>query len=311
MRSHLSIRLSSWLILARSNFVVNGDDSITWGELLRVSAAELGNEQEARWLCEHASGLERGEFDAARGEVVSERCGVALRAMIAQRLAGEPLQYVMKSWAFRHLDVLVDNRVLIPRPETEVVVQTAIDLANELLRKPKSKLRVADLGTGSGVIGLSLASELPRGSTEVWLTDLSADALEVARANLAGSGLINSDVRIVQGSWFAALPSELKNRFDLIVSNPPYIGVYDPSIEASVRNYEPHLALFAGSDGLDAYREIIAQAADWLVTDGWLVLEIGHQQGDSVRELLARNKFEQIEIRQDLAGRDRIAIAKI
>ena len=291
MRSHLSIRLSSWLILARSNFVVNGDDSITWGELLRVSAAELVNEQEARWLCEHASGLERGEFDGARDEVVSERCGVALRAMIAQRLAGEPLQYVMKSWAFRHLDVLVDRRVLIPRPETEVVVQVAIDLANELLRKPKPKLRVADLGTGSGVIGLSLASELPRGSTEVWLTDLSADALEVARANLAGSGLINSDVRIVQGSWFAALPSELKNRFYLIVSNPPYIGVYDPSIEASVRNYEPHLALFAGSDGLDAYREIIAQAGEWLVTDGWLVLEIGHQQGDSVRELLAQNNF--------------------
>ena len=311
MRSHLSIRLSSWLILARSNFVVNGDDSITWGELLRVSAAELVNEQEARWLCEHASGLERGEFDGARDEVVSERCGVALRAMIAQRLAGEPLQYVMKSWAFRHLDVLVDNRVLIPRPETEVVVQVAIDLANEMLRKLKPKLCVADLGTGSGVIGLSLASELPRGSTEVWLTDLSADALEVARANLAGSGLINSDVRIVQGSWFAALPSELKNSFDLIVSNPPYIGVYDPSIEASVRNYEPHLALFAGLDGFDAYREIIAQAGDWLVTDGWLVLEIGHQQGDSVRELLAQNNFKQIEIRQDLAGRDRIAIAKI
>jgi len=265
---------------------VNGDDSITWGELLRASAAELGSEQEARWLCEHASGLQRGDFDAARDEVVSERCGIALRAMVARRLTGEPLQYVMKSWAFRHLDVMVDNRVLIPRPETEVVVQAAIDLANVMLRKSKLKLRVADL------------------------TDLSADAIEVARANLAGSGLINSDVRIVQGSWFAALPSELKNSFDLIVSNPPYIGVYDPSVEASVRNYEPHLALFAGSDGLDAYREIIAHAGEWLVTDGWLILEIGHQQGDLVRELLAQNKFEQIEIRQDLAGRDRIAIAK-
>ena len=290
---------------------MNSDDSITWGELLRVSAAELGSEQEARWLCEYASGLQRGDFDAARDEVVSERCGVALRAMIAQRLVGEPLQYVMKSWAFRNLDVLVDNRVLIPRPETEVVVQEAIDLAIEMLRESKQKLRVADLGTGSGVIGLSLASELPRGSTEVWLTDLSADALEVARANLAGSGLINCDVRIAQGSWFAALPSELKNSFDLIVSNPPYIGLYDPSIEASVRNYEPHLALFAGADGLDAYREIAAQAGEWLVTDGCLVLEIGHQQGDSVREILARNNFRQIEIHKDLAGRDRIAIAKI
>ena len=287
------------------------DETITWGELLRVSAVELGNEQEARWLCEHASGLDRVELDDARDEVVSERCGVALRAMVARRLAGEPLQYVMRSWGFRHLDVLVDNRVLIPRPETEVVVQVALDLAREMIGKTKSKLRVADLGTGSGVIGLSLASELPRGTTEVWLTDLSADALEVARANLAGLGLINGDVRVVQGSWFAALPSELRNSFDLIVSNPPYIGVYDPSVESSVLQHEPHMALFAGSDGLDAYREIISQAAEWLATDGWLVLEIGHQQGDAVRELLARNSFKQIEIRRDLAGCDRIAIAKI
>ena len=287
------------------------DETITWGELLQVTAVELGNEQEARWLCEHASGLDRVELDAARDEVVSQRCGVALRAMVARRLTGEPLQYVMKSWAFRHLDVLVDNRVLIPRPETEVVVQAALDLAREMISKTNSKLRVADLGTGSGVIGLSLASELPRGSNEVWLTDLSADALEVARANLAGLGLINGDVQVVQGSWFAALPSELKNSFDLIVSNPPYIALYDPSVESSVLNHEPHLALFAGSDGLDAYREIVSHADEWLATDGWIVLEIGHQQGDAVRELLAQNSFKQIEIRKDLGGRDRIALAKI
>ena len=287
------------------------DETITWGELLQVTAVELGNEQEARWLCEHASGLDRVELDAARDEVVSQRCGVALRAMVARRLTGEPLQYVMKSWAFRYLDVLVDNRVLIPRPETEVVVQVALDLAREMISKTNSKLRVADLGTGSGVIGLSLASELPGGSNEVWLTDLSADALEVARANLAGLGLINGDVRVAHGSWFAALPSELKNSFDLIVSNPPYIALYDPSVESSVLNHEPHLALFAGSDGLDAYREIISHADEWLVTDGWIVLEIGHQQGDAVRELLAQNSFKQIEIRKDLAGRDRIALAKI
>lgn len=287
------------------------DETITWGELLQVTVVELGNEQEARWLCEHASGLDRVELDAARDEVVSQRCVAALRAMVTRRLTGEPLQYVMKSWAFRDLDVLVDNRVLIPRPETEVVVQAALDLAREMISKTNSKLRVADLGTGSGVIGLSLASELPRGTTEVWLTDLSADALEVARANLAGLGLINGDVRVAQGSWFAALPSELKNSFDLIVSNPPYIGVYDPSVESSVLNHEPHLALFAGSDGLDAYREIISHSGEWLATDGWIVLEIGHQQGDAVRELLAQNSFKQIEIRKDLAGRDRIALAKI
>ena len=290
---------------------MTNDETITWGELLRLSAADLGNEQEARWLCEHASGLERAEFDAARDEIVSERCGVALRAMVGRRLTGEPLQYVMKRWAFRHLDVLVDYRVLIPRPETEVVVQVALDLASEMTSKSKTKLRIADLGTGSGVIGLSLASELPRGSTEIWLTDLSADALEVARANLAGLGLINGDVRVAQGSWFSALPSKLKNSFDLVVSNPPYVAFYDPSVESSVRNHEPHLALFAGADGLDAYREIISQAHDWLVTGGWLVLEIGHQQGDAVQELLSQNNFKQIEIRQDLAGRDRIAFARI
>ena len=107
------------------------------------------------------------------------------------------------------------------------------------------------------------------------------------------------------------MPSELKNSFDLIVSNPPYIALYDPSVESSVLNHEPHLALFAGSDGLDAYREIISHADEWLVTNGWIVLEIGHQQGDAVRELLAQNSFKQIEIRKDLAGRDRIALAKI
>ncbi|NBQ45664.1 MAG: hypothetical protein EBU37_06350, partial [Actinobacteria bacterium] len=125
--------------------------SITWGELLQASAAELGSEQEARWLCEHASGLDRGEFDAARDDVVSERCGVTLWAMVARRLTGEPLQYVMRRWAFRHLDVFVDNRVLIPRPETEIVAQVALDMAIRMQRSV-SKLRIADLGTGSDPI---------------------------------------------------------------------------------------------------------------------------------------------------------------
>lgn len=288
---------------------MSNDEPITWGELLRITATDLGNEQEARWLCEHASGLDRSEFESARGDSVSERCGLTLRAMVARRLAGEPLQYVMKRWAFRHLDLLVDNRVLIPRPETEVVVQVALDLVREMWRDSRTKLRVADLGTGSGAIGLSLASELSPRNTEVWLTDLSDDALEVARANLAGLGLINGDVRIMQGSWFSALPDELKNSFDLIVSNPPYISDCDPNVELSVRKFEPHLALFAGSDGLDAYREIISQAGAWLVAGGWLVLEIGDDQVASVCELLEQNDMRQITVRQDLAGRNRVVAA--
>lgn len=286
------------------------DNAVTWGDLLGEVADVLDNQQEARWLCEHASGFDASEFDTCLTALVGERPGIALRRMVARRIAGEPLQYVMSRWAFRHLDVLVDKRVLIPRPETEVVVSAALEITNQIFADAARKIRIADLGTGSGVIGLSLASEMPRGATEVWLTDLSTDALEVARANLAGSGLINGDVRIAEGSWFAALPSELKRSFDLIVSNPPYIADNDPTVEPIVREHEPSMALFAGRDGLDAHREIISQAAEWLVIDGWLVLEIGHQQGEVVREMLSLHSFKQIEIRQDYAGRDRIALGQ-
>jgi len=289
---------------------VNSDETITWGELFQKTSADLGSEQEARWLCEHASGLDASEFSSGLSEIVSERCGIALREMVRRRLLGEPLQYVMQRWSFRHLDVFVDSRVLIPRPETELVVQVALDSMRDTVQKINRKLRVVDLGTGSGVIGLALASELPLGKTEVWLTDISNDALDVARANLAGLGLVDGDVRLAQGDWFLALPSELKNSFDLIISNPPYIAIYDSSVESVVRDYEPHLALYAGTDGLDAYRQIVSQASEWLVADGLLVLEIGHDQALLVRGLLDENNFRDIEIRQDYSQRDRIALAR-
>ena len=289
---------------------MNSDETITWGELFKNTSVDLGNEQEARWLCEHASGLDASEFISGLSELVSERCGVALREMVRRRLSGEPLQYVMQCWSFRHLDVLIDPRVLIPRPETELVVQVALDSVGSTAQKIDSKLRIVDLGTGSGVIGLALASELPLASAEVWLTDISNDALDVARANLAGLGLVDGDVHIAQGDWFSALPSELKNSFDLIISNQPYIAVYDASVESVVRDYEPHLALYAGTDGMNAHRQIISQAGEWLVADGLLVLEIGHEQGLEIRNLLEENGFNSIEIRQDYSQRDRIALAR-
>ena len=289
---------------------MNSDETITWGELFKNTSVDLDNEQEARWLCEHASGLDASEFNSGLSELVSERCGVALREMVRRRLSGEPLQYVMQCWSFRHLDVLIDPRVLIPRPETELVVQVALDSVGSTAQKIDSKLRIVDLGTGSGVIGLALASELPLASAEVWLTDISNDALDVARANLAGLGLVDGDVHIAQGDWFSALPSELKNSFDLIISNPPYIAVYDASVESVVRDYEPHLALYAGTDGMDAHRQIISQAGEWLVARGLLVLEIGHEQGLEIRNLLEENGFNSIEIRQDYSQRDRIALAR-
>lgn len=289
---------------------MNSDETITWGELFQTTSADLGSEQEARWLCEHASGLDASEFSSGLSELVSQRCGIALREMVRRRLTGEPLQYVMQRWSFRHLDVMVDPRVLIPRPETELVVQVALDSLGDVAQKLKRKLRIADLGTGSGVIGLALASELPLGCAEVWLTDVSADALDVARANLAGLGLVDGNVRLAQGDWFLALPKDLKHSFDLIISNPPYIAVYDASVESVVRDYEPHLALYAGTDGLNAHRQIISQAGEWLVSDGLLVLEIGHDQGTVIRDLLSESSFMDIQIRQDYSQHDRIALAR-
>ena len=289
---------------------MNSDETITWGELFQTTSADLGSEQEARWLCEHASGLDASEFSSGLSELVSQRCGIALREMVRRRLTGEPLQYVMQRWSFRHLDVMVDPRVLIPRPETELVVQVALDSLGDVAQKLKRKLRIVDLGTGSGVIGLALASELPLGCAEVWLTDVSADALDVARANLAGLGLVDGDVRLAQGDWFLALPKDLKQSFNLIISNPPYIAVYDARVESVVREYEPHLALYAGTDGLDAHRQIISQAGEGLVSDGLLVLEIGHDQGMVIRDLLSESSFMDIQIRQDYSQHDRIALAR-
>jgi release factor glutamine methyltransferase len=142
----------------------------------------------------------------------------------------------------------------------------------------------------------------------VWITDASDDAVAVARANLAGIGRAAGNVRIGHGSWFAALPAEL--RFDVIVSNPPYVADDSPLLDRSVVDWEPALALFAGPDGLDAIRTVIAGAPAHLAGGGWLVLEIGSDQGDAVRELLDAGGFEHVEIRPDLAGHDRIAVGR-
>jgi len=284
---------------------VTTDAGTTWRELLADTAALLGNAQDARFVCEHAAGLDAGEFAAALGETVAQRMGVHVRDMVQRRLAGEPLQYVLGRWAFRHLDLLVDRRVLIPRPETELVAQVALDAA----RAVQPTRVVVDLGTGSGAIGLSLAHELPLTGTTVWLTDVSGDALDVARANLAGIGRNGSNVRVVQGDWFAALPDELRGTVDVMVANPPYIAEDDTSIEHVVAAHEPHVALFAAADGLAALRVIVAGARPWLRTRGVLVLEIGHGQGAVVRDVLITNEFQNVEIRSDFAGRDRIAVA--
>jgi release factor glutamine methyltransferase len=227
--------------------------------------------------------------------------------MVTRRAAGEPLQYVLGSWAFRELDLWVDGRVLIPRPETEQVVQHALAAARELLSQRRT-LVIADLGTGSGAIALSLVRELPLGRVDMWATDESDDALAVARANLAGVGRAAASVRLAQGEWFDALPPDLRGAVDLIVSNPPYVAFDDPLPDEVVR-WEPVGALYSGPTGLEAIEHIVAETPQWLARDGVLVLEIGETQGDAVLALAGAAGFTDAAIHPDLAGKPRILVA--
>jgi release factor glutamine methyltransferase len=243
--------------------------------------------------------------DDVLDEPATERTVAHLDAMVARCRAGEPLAYVLGRWGFRRLDLAVDRRVLIPRPETEIVAGVAIELALGLERP----ITVADLGTGSGAIGLALADELSLTGVTVWLTDSDADALDVARANLAGIGRVAAHVHIASGSWFAALPAGTV--LDLAASNPPYVADGSAELDPSVRDWEPNGALFAGPDGLDAIRAIVGDAPAWIRAGGWLVLEIGTEQGAQVAELLAAGGFGDVAIRPDLTGRDRVAVGRV
>lgn len=279
--------------------------SITWGELWNETAARLGRPQ-ARWVCEVASGYDGDEFLAVLERPAGQRGGAHLDAMLARLATGEPLQYVLGRWSFRHLDLIVDRRVLIPRPETEQVVDVALQLVRSLPRP----VVCADLGTGSGAIGLSLAAELPLDGVSVWMTDVSEAAADVARANATGIGRAAGNVRIAVGHWFDALPAELRGELALLVSNPPYVALDDPELDPIVGEWEPALALVAGADGLEAIRHLVAGAPLWLRPGGWLVLEIGSAQGDAVYALLNDAGLEAVEIKADATGRDRIAVGR-
>jgi release factor glutamine methyltransferase len=279
--------------------------------MVASTADTIGDRVAAKWLCEHASGAENAaDFDAMRNELVSSRAGLHLEAMVRRLLGGEPLQYVMGRWAFRRLDLLVDRRVLIPRADTETLVEVALQSLATRRATREEPAVVADLGTGSGAVGLALLDESPLGSLTVWMTDASQDALDVARANAAGLGRRAGGARFALGSWFEALPVEMRGMFDVIVSNPPYIAVGDAEVEEQVRAWEPHGALFAGDDGLDAVRTIVSGARDWLAPGGVLALEIGHTQARAVSELMRENGFVDVSVCRDAAGRNRVVVSR-
>jgi release factor glutamine methyltransferase len=203
--------------------------------------------------------------------------------------------------------LFVDKRVLIPRPETELAVEHALSM----LANVDGFARVVDLGTGSGAIGLAIASESHPREVEVWLTDESSDALDVARANVATLGRHGSRVKIAQGSWWSALPEDLVGTIDVAVCNPPYIAIGDPEVAVDVLEWEPHTALFADDDGFADLQLVIAGAPRWLRTGGSIILENGHRQAARVTEAMIAAGFEDVETHHDLAGRDRFVVGRL
>jgi release factor glutamine methyltransferase len=278
---------------------------MTWRHLYTLATDRLGSDIEARRIVERASGREGPDWLLTLDEAVPQRAVPFFDDMVERRAAGEPLQYVLQRWGFRTLDLLVDRRVLIPRPETEIVVEVAV---RELRRIASRRPLVADLGTGSGAIALSVAVEVP--TAHVWAADASEDALAVARANLAGIGSPAAvRVRMMQGRWFDALPGAFRGQFDVVVSNPPYIAS-DELLPPEVADWEPQTALVAGPAGTEAIAEIVAGAASWLGPEGAVVVEIAPHQAEEVRTLALDRGYHDVEIRPDLNGRARVLVAR-
>ena len=281
--------------------------TVSWRALLGEARARLGSATDARRIVERASGWEGAQHHLHLDDVVTVRAAAHFEQMVARRGAGEPLQYVLGAWGFRTLDLYVDARVLIPRPETESVVEAALAELRRLA--PRSPL-VVDLGTGSGAIALSMAREVP--GVEVWGVDRSPDALAVARANAAGLGRAGTAVRLVEGSWFEALPPILRGQVDLVVSNPPYVGEREvDDLPPEVAHWEPLPALVAGPTGLEQIEAIVEGAPAWLARPGVLVVEIAPHQRAAVVALALGAGFVDAEVRPDLAGRARTLVARV
>ncbi len=270
--------------------------------VLRAAAARLAG-PDARYEAEHlllqVLGRDRAWLFAHGNEPLPGRQAAALDALLARRAAGEPLAYLLGRRGFWTLDLRVSPATLIPRPETERLVELA------LARLPEAQpLHIADLGTGSGAIALALASERPR--AQVVATDVSDEALRVAQQNAVENGIANVVFR--RGSWLAPVQAE---RFDLIASNPPYIADGDPHLRQGDLRFEPPTALSSGADGLDAIRDIVAAAPMHLQPDGWLLLEHGWDQGEAIRALMVAAGFSEVATETDLEQRDRVTLGRI
>lgn len=265
-----------------------------------AAAQNLGLERlDAQLLLLHAMGKPasaRSWLLAHDTDELTQHDAKVFGAMSLRRLTGEPLAYIVGSKEFFGLALQVDKRVLVPRPDTETLVEWSLELLQLAVLPPV--LKVADLGTGSGAIALAIAHSLQAAGrvARVTAVDASADALDIARQNATRLGLT---VEFIESCWL----QKVNASFHLIASNPPYIASADPHLAALM--HEPLQALAAGADGLDDIRHIIKQAPAHLQPGGWLVLEHGYGQAERVRELLLQRGFLQVQSRLDLAGIER------
>lgn len=254
-------------------------------------------ELDARILAETAFGLDRLALVTRERDLAPVDGLKRLEAMAARRLRGEPVVRILGEREFYGLSFLLGPETLVPRPETEMLVNRGL----EILEGRQSR-RILDLGTGTGCIAIAILHASP--STQGVAIDISPEALATAQANADRHG-VDKRLELRRGSWFEPLrPGE---QFDLIVSNPPYIGSSEiAGLAREVREHDPLRALDGGSDGLVAYREIAAKAAGWLKPDGALLLEIGATQGLAVKSLVISGGFRDVHVHQDLAGLDRV-----
>ena len=285
------------------------DASVNWEELLFETGRTLNGdnaELEAKWMIEEVSGVKDSDDYKEQAKPIQLK---RLNSLIERRVAGEPLQYVLGRWQFRELDLFVDDRVLIPRPETEILVGYALE---ECASKKSDldltqSLNVVDLGCGSGAIGLSIVRETQ--NVSVWCTDISEGAISVTRANLAGLGMAGQRVSVSQGFWFEALPEEMLGKFDIIISNPPYIGDSE-ELPIEVSEWEPSSSLRSGPLGTEDLSFLLNNSIEWMSAEGLLILELAPMQADAMVKEAKNLNYREVLLQHDLTGRERVLMAK-
>lgn len=266
----------------------------TLAQVLDWSLRDI-NRIDAHLLLQHVLGVEQAYILTHIDQLLTPQQESYFSQLIAKRVEGVPIAYLIGEREFYSLTFSVSDAVLIPRPETELLV----DLT--LARMPQDKpCRILDLGSGCGAVAITIAKYRPE--SQVIAIDYSAAAISVARSNARNLNINNIEIR--RGDWFKALAEE---KFDLIVSNPPYVAEHDPHLQQGDLRFEPPLALSAGEDGLMCIRHIIANAPKYLATDGWLLFEHGYNQAAACRDLLAKHRFCALFSEKDLAGIIRVS----